>query len=180
MTTCTMELIIAWNDPIPPVRHIYTIISQSSAAKQYYKKNPRSPVVVKNPFLVQLIPTPPFLHPFPISPGPNFAPHHQLQGRTEWWKRCRNVTCSFFFLRTKITCNESPKASRVSTLGAGETTQATASVSSLSDAPPPPEDHCNHTLGYPTASRVMTEVASVISRVTFPSVISDRITGSSD
>lgn len=138
MTTCTMELIIAWNDPIPPVRHIYTIISQSSAAKQYYKKNPRSPVVVKNPFLVQLIPTPPFLHPFPISPGPNFAPHHQLQGRTEWWKRCRNVTCSFFFLRTKITCNESPKASRVSTLGAGETTQATASVSSLSDAPPPP------------------------------------------
>lgn len=138
MTTCTMELIIAWNDPIPPVRHIYTV-SQSSAAKQYYKKkNPRSPVVVKNPFLVQLIPTPPFLHPFPISPGPNFAPHHQLQGRTEWWKRCRNVTCSFFFLRTKITCNESPKASRVSTLGAGETTQATASVSSLSDASPPP------------------------------------------
>lgn len=95
-------------------------------------------MVVKNPFLVQLIPTPPFLHPFPISPGPNFAPHHQLQGRTEWWKRCRNVTCSFFFLRTKITCNESPKASRVSTLGAGETTQATASVSSLSDASPPP------------------------------------------
>lgn len=41
--------------------------------------------------------------PFKISPGPNFTPHHQLQGSTEWWKTCRKVTCSFFFLRIKIT-----------------------------------------------------------------------------
>lgn len=40
---------------------------------------------------------------FKISPGPNFTPHHQLQGSTEWWKTCRKVTCSFFFLRIKIT-----------------------------------------------------------------------------
>lgn len=64
-------------------------------------------------------------HPFPklctqtVSslPGPNFAPHHQLQGKTEWWKRCKNVTCSFFFRRTKITCNESPTASRICSPG---------------------------------------------------------------
>lgn len=31
MTTCTMELIMAWNEPIPPVRQVYISINQSSA-----------------------------------------------------------------------------------------------------------------------------------------------------
>lgn len=38
------------------------------------------------------------------SPGVRVMPHHQVQGKMEWWNICRNVTWLCFFLNTKNTC----------------------------------------------------------------------------
>lgn len=40
------------------------------------------------------------------SPGVRVMPHHQVQGKIEWWNICRNVTWLCFFLNTKNTCTD--------------------------------------------------------------------------